>query len=53
MTAASRLARILLPLALLGVCLTALPACETAKGVGRDLENVGHAIGKAVRNAQD
>lgn len=30
-----------------------LTGCETAKGVGRDLQSVGNAIEKAVHNAQD
>ena len=42
---------------LMGLLLTALSltvtGCETAKGVGRDLQSVGDAIEKSVRNAQD
>lgn len=36
-----------------GLLALALGGCETAKGVGRDLQSVGHAIEKAVHNAQD
>lgn len=31
----------------------ALSACETVKGVGRDLRSVGNAVEDAARNAED
>ncbi|MEM9550639.1 MAG: entericidin A/B family lipoprotein [Pseudomonadota bacterium] len=34
------------------LCLTALSACETAKGLGRDIENTGDAIQGAASNVQ-
>lgn len=37
-------------LPLLAVALLVLAACETVKGVGRDIENAGEALDDAVDN---
>ncbi len=44
-----------LALSLLAVALFsfALPACETVKGVGKDVEHAGEGIHDASENAQD
>lgn len=36
--------------ALLGIALLGLTACNTVKGVGRDIESVGTAGEKAIKN---
>lgn len=47
------LARIIFTLALCGACLT-LPACNTTKGLGTDIEKAGEGLqGSAERNGAD
>ncbi|WP_170770051.1 entericidin A/B family lipoprotein [Ruegeria lacuscaerulensis] len=39
--------------ALIGLTLLALTACETAKGVGRDIEKAGDAITNTASDVQE
>ena len=40
-------------IALIGLALTALTACETAKGAGKDIESAGDAIQNAASDVQE
>lgn len=37
-------------LAVCGLCLSSLTACNTVKGAGRDISNTGKAIERSARN---
>lgn len=46
-----RVAARVLVLVFSGICVTMLPACETVKGAGRDIQNVGQAGSDAIDSA--
>lgn len=46
-------AKVMLATATLAVMAAAMPACETVKGVGRDVQTVGGGVEKASEGTQD